>query len=148
MKRIIHFVALCVSCIFSLSACLKPSIELDDTVWGDKAVITAAVLFRYDEVTNELGYGQPVTGYQNVAVTTTVNKVDATTATVSIVASKGTDLKKIGIRFSHFAKKIEPIGDAPPAGLISDFSKGNYVYRLYSADGTIRDWKVDISVAQ
>lgn len=129
------------------TACIKPRVELDDTVWGDKAYITSAVLFRYDTVRNQMGYDQPVTGYQNVAVATTSNVVDRENATLTIVAAKGTNARQIGIRFSHFAQKIEPLDGAPPAGVVSDFSKGKYVYKLISADGTTRNWTVNISVA-
>lgn len=133
--------------ILALPACMKPRVALDDTLWGDNAVITTAVLFKYDEVKNQLGYNEPVTGYQNVGITTTSNVVDRDQATIRIVAAKGTDLTKIGIRFSHFAKKIEPQNGAPAAGVIADFSKGPFVYKVFSADGTIRDWTVYISVA-
>ncbi|RZM20743.1 MAG: hypothetical protein EOO88_35295 [Pedobacter sp.] len=131
----------------SLSSCTKPRIELDDSVWGDQAFITQAVLFKYTTVTNQLGYEEPVTGYQNTSVTTVSNIIDRSGATVTLVAAKGTDLTKIGIRFSHFAKKIEPLNGAPVAGVISDFSAGNFTYRVTSADGTVRDWRVKVSVA-
>lgn len=130
----------------SIISCMKPRVEFDDSVWGDNAVITSAVLFKYTEVTNSLGYGEPVTGYQNVAVATKSNQVDKPNYTVNIVAVKGTNIQEIGIRFTHFAKKIEPLDGAPPAGVISDFSKGKFVYRLTSADGTTRDWTVNLSV--
>ena len=129
------------------TSCIKPRVELNEGAWGDQAYITSVVLFRYDSVTNQLGYDQPVTGYQNVAVTTTTNLIDRPTATMTIVASRGTMLNRIGVRFSHFAQKIEPLNGAPPAGVISDFSKGPYIYKVISSDGTTRDWKLDISVA-
>lgn len=132
----------------SLVSCLKPRIELDEGAYGDKAVITNAVLFKYVEVTNDLGYGQPVTGYQNVGITTASNVVNPENATITIVAAKGTDMTKMGIRFNHYAKKIEPLEGSPVAGVISDFSKGYFKYKLYSADGTTREWKVMITVAQ
>ncbi len=128
-------------------ACIKPRVELDDTAWGDKAYITSAVLFRYDTVRNQMGYDQPVTGYQNVAVATNTNLVSRENATLTIVAVRGTNIKQIGIRFSHFAKLIEPLNGAPQAGMVSDFSQGPYKYRLTSADGTVREWTLNISVA-
>jgi hypothetical protein len=144
-KKILYGLTLFV--LLTFSACLKPRVELDDTLWGDNAFITTAVLFRYDEVKNQLGYDEVVTGYQNVSITTPSNIVDKGKATITIVAAKGTDLTKIGIRFSHFAKKIEPVNGAPVAGVIADFSKGPFVYKLISADGTVRDWTIYISVA-
>lgn len=130
----------------AFSACMKPRVELDDTMWGDNANITTAVLFKYEEVKNQLGYDEVVTGYQDVGISTSSNVVDKAQATIKIVAVKGTDLTKIGIRFSHYAKKIEPVNGAPAAGIISDFSKGQFVYRLHSADGTVRDWTIYLSV--
>ncbi|WP_276481464.1 DUF5018-related domain-containing protein [Paraflavitalea pollutisoli] len=145
MKLNIVAILLGILCLSTIS-CMKPRVKFDDSVWGDNATITAAVLFRYTEVTNNLGYGEPVTGYQNVAVATKSNTIDKTGFTVNIVAVKGTDLSKIGIRFSHYAKLITPLDGAPAAGIIADFTKGKFVYQLTSADGTVRDWTVNIAV--
>jgi|LauGreDrversion4_1035100.scaffolds.fasta_scaffold429049_1 hypothetical protein len=141
------FIFLLLSITVLIFSCTKPRIEFNRTVWGDNAVITSAVIFKNVEVTNQLGYNAPVTGYQSVAIATPTNTVDKSTYTVTIVAAKGTDLKAIGVRFTHFADFITPVNKAPAAGVISDFSAGNFVYRLTSADGTTRDWKVLISVA-
>lgn len=143
-KKILH--CLMLVAVMAFSACMKPRVELDDTLWGDNAFITTAVLFKYDEVKTQLGYNEVVTGYQNVGITTASNVVDKDKATITIVAAKGTDLTKMGIRFTHYAKTIEPMNGAPAAGTIADFSKGPFVYRLHSADGTIRDWTISISV--
>lgn len=132
----------------TFTSCLKPRVELDQGAWGDNAFITNAVLFEYVEVTNDLGYGTPVTGYQTKNIGTTSNVVDRDNATITIIAQKGTNLNKIGIRFSHYGTKIEPLDGAPTAGVISDFSKGYFRYKVYSADGTTREWKLMISVAQ
>ncbi|QQD12968.1 DUF5018-related domain-containing protein [Sphingobacterium sp. UDSM-2020] len=133
---------------FSLVSCLKPRVELDEGTYGDKAFITTAVLFNYIEVTNELGYGEPVTGYKYNAIPTSSNIVNPENATITIIAVKGTDLSKMAIRFTHYGTKIEPLEGAPVAGVVSDFSKGYFKYQVYSADGTTREWKVLISVAQ
>ncbi len=135
--------------ILSIStiSCTKPRIEFDRSVWGNNAIITGAVIFKYTEITNQLGYTTTVTGYQSVSIATPTNIVDLPSATVTIVAAKGTDLTKIGIRFTHFADFITPLNGAPVAGVIADFSSGSFVYRLTSADGSVRDWKILISVA-
>lgn len=130
------------------ASCMKPRVDMDLGAWGDNANITAVVLFRYVEIKSQLGYKDSVIGYQNVAVSTKSNTIDKATATVNIVAVSGTDLTKMGVRFSHFAVKIEPLDGAPAAGMIADFSKGSFKYRLYSADGTTRDWTVNISAEQ
>jgi hypothetical protein len=146
MKRNNRIAFLLMLVAVSFVACMKPSVDIDKAAWGDNANITAAVLFRYDSVKNQLGYADSVTGYQNVAVSTASNVVDKAKATVTIVAKRGTDLTRIGIRFSHFAERIVPQNGAPAAGLIADFSKGPFVYRLFSADKTERDWTVLLSV--
>ncbi|AIM37259.1 hypothetical protein KO02_11580 [Sphingobacterium sp. ML3W] len=132
----------------TLFSCLKPSVELDHGAWGDNAFITSVVLFQYIEVTNDLGYGEPVTGYQNVGISTISNVVNKENQTITVVAKKGTDLTQMGIRFTHYGTKIEPLDNAPVAGVISDFTKGYFKYNVYSADGTIREWKLIISVEQ
>ncbi|WP_316748109.1 DUF5018-related domain-containing protein [Pedobacter gandavensis] len=147
MKHKNIWYALPLIALLAFTGCMKPRAELDDTLWGDQAVLTSAVLFKYEEVKNKLGYEEVVTGYQNVGITTNTNVLDKEKATIKIETVKGTDLTKIGIRFSHYAKKIEPMNGAPVAGMISDFSKGPYVYRLYSADGTVRDWTITVTVA-
>lgn len=132
----------------TLVSCLKPRVELDEGAYGDQAIITTALLYNYIEVTNELGYGEPVTGYKYTPISTPSNIVNAENATITLVTSKGTDLSKIAIRFTHKGTKIEPLEGAPVAGVVSDFSKGYFKYNVYSADGTVREWKVTISVAQ
>jgi hypothetical protein len=138
---------LCMLLIFAAS-CMKPRVDMDLGAWGDNANITAVVPFRYVEVKTQLGYKDSVIGYQNVSISTKSNTIDKAAATVNIVTVNGTDLTKMGIRFSHFATKIEPLDGAPVAGVIADFSKGSFKYRLYSADGTTREWTVNILVGQ
>jgi hypothetical protein len=147
MKRRKKLYCLTLIALFAFSSCMKPRVELNDTVWGDQAYITAAVMFRHDEVKNQLGYNEVVTGYLEPTIATTSNVVDKGQATIRIVTVKGTDLTKIGIRFTTFGTKIEPLNGAPVAGVISDFSKGQFAYRVYSADGTVRDWTILVSVS-
>lgn len=129
-----------------LFSCIKPRVELKDNLYGDKAVITAVNVFRYNEVKNELNYKDSVTGYQSVTVSSIVT-VDAPEYKVDIVTSKGTDLTHIGIRITNYAKLVEPLDGAPVAGEIGDFSRGPYTYRLHSSDGTVHDWALSFSVA-
>lgn len=145
--KLFVIIGMCMS-LLAFTSCLKPRVELDQGAWGDNAFITNAVLFEYVEVTNDLGYGTPVTGYQAKNIGTASNVVDRDNATITIIVQKGTNLNKIGIRFSHYGTKIEPLDGAPVAGVISDFSKGYFKYRVYSADGTTREWKLMVSVAQ
>ncbi|WP_316791883.1 DUF5018-related domain-containing protein [Pedobacter frigoris] len=146
-KKILYSLSLIF--LLAFSSCLKPRVELDDTLWGDNATVIAAVLFKYDEIKQQLGYNEVVTGYETkgVTATTTIDKANSTITMIVAKTTPATDLTKIGIRISHYAKKIEPVNGAPAAGIIADFSKGPFVYRLFSADGTTRDWTINISVA-
>lgn len=128
-----------------------PRVDLDDSVWGNTAEITAVSLFEYIEVTNQLGLNEPVTGIQqrSVSATVVINKDNAGISgtigenpTVTITVASTVDLTKIGIRFSHFAKNITPVEGAVAAGVIGDFSKGPYKYKLLSADGSVRYWTI------
>lgn len=143
----LKYILMLLSFSFVQTACMKPRVDFDPTVYGDHAVITNVQMFRYVPVTNQLGYNEAVDGYQLAVITTTTNTIDKPGATVNYVAAKGTDLTKIAIRFSHEAKKIEPVADAPTPGIIADFSRGRYQYKLVSADGTERVWTINISVA-
>jgi hypothetical protein len=137
--------------IFSLMltmfySCLKPRISLNAGQWGDKAQITGVNIFRYKQVSNLLNYQDTVTGFQFVTIKSIVT-IDDSAYKVNIITDLGTDLSAIGIRISNFAEKIEPQNGAPTAGYISDFSKGPYIYKLFSSDGTIRDWTLSFSVS-
>ena len=127
-------------------SCLKARVEPNYSVYGDKAFIKSITTFKYKEVTNNLNYDNPVTGDQAVNIK---NKITTDTAgkKISIITDAGTDLTQLGIRLINDAQKIEPLNGAPAAGLISDYSKGPYVYRVYSADGTVRDWSLTFTVS-
>ncbi|WP_316812653.1 DUF5018-related domain-containing protein [Pedobacter heparinus] len=143
--------------ILSLGACTKARIEPDFSIYGDKAFITAVTTFDYITVTNPLNYNEPVTGYQvrGLSNTTTIDRVNFKinvvvnnpTGTIS-PSNPALDITKMGIRLANEATKIEPLNGAPAAGVIADFSKGPYVYRVYSADGSQHDWTISIARQQ
>ena len=80
-------------------------------------------------------------GVRAISVSSPV-AIDSLTATAIVNVPDGTDLTQIGIMFSHKSERIVPQGNAPIAGIRNDFSSGPYIYRLFSADGTERDWTV------
>ena len=132
-------------------ACTKPRIKPDYSIYGDKAFIKSVITFYYKEVKNNLNYGEQVTGYQTINISNT-QTVDSANKKINLVLAKNvgtdlTDLSKIGIRINTDAQRVEPVNGAPTAGLIGDFSKGVYVYRIFSADGTTRDWTLTFSIA-
>jgi len=142
------FLAISIFIVLFCLACTKPRIEPDNSVYGDKAFVNSVNTFYYKEVKSNLNYGEQVTGYQKLTVTNT-QTIDRDNKKVNIVLSKITDvnLTNIGIAINTDAQRVEPINGAPIAGLIGDFSKGPYVYRLYSADGTTKDWTLILSIA-
>jgi hypothetical protein len=127
-------------------SCLKPRITPDYSIYGDKAFIKSITTFKYIEVTNNLNYNTPVTGDEIVNIKNKMT-TDTIHTTISVITNVGTDLTQMGIRLINDAQKIEPINGAPVAGLIGDYSKGPYVYRVYSADGTVRDWSLTFTVS-
>ncbi|WP_316793342.1 DUF5018-related domain-containing protein [Pedobacter frigoris] len=142
------FLAIQILIVLFCFACTKPRIEPDDSVYGDKAFVNSINTFYYKEVKSNLNYGEQVAGYQKLTVTNT-QTVDRNNSKVNVVLAKVTDvnLTNIGIAINTDAQRVEPINGAPTAGLIGDFSKGPYVYRLHSADGATRDWTISFSVA-
>ncbi|WP_316794222.1 DUF5018-related domain-containing protein [Pedobacter frigoris] len=143
-NRMIKSISL-VGLILVFYSCTKPRIERDDARYGDRAVITGINIVRYNEVSNQLNYDEIVTGAQTVGV---INKVtiDNTNKKADVIVNKGTDLTKVAIQITNQAVRVEAQNGAPTPGYIRDFSKGPYVYRLFSSDGTVRDWTISISI--
>jgi hypothetical protein len=136
-------------------SCTKARIEPDYSVYGDKALVASVNTFFYKKAKSNLGFGEQVTGYEKVTVSNT-QSIDVPNKKITLVLAKTTgsgattvvtDLAKIGIAINTDAQRIEPLNGAPTAGLIGDFSKGPYTYRLFSADGTVRDWTISFSIA-
>ncbi|WP_108199935.1 DUF5018-related domain-containing protein [Pedobacter psychrodurus] len=144
------FIAVQLTLVLFCFACTKARIEPDYSVYGDKAFVNSINTFYYKEVKSNLNYGEQVTGYQKLTVTNT-QSIDNANKKINIVLAKATgadltDLTKIGIAINTDAQRVEPINGAPIAGLIGDFSKGPYTYRLFSANGTTRDWTLTFSI--
>jgi hypothetical protein len=142
------FIAIQLTLVLFCFACTKARIEPDYSVYGDKAFVNSINTFYYKEVKSNLNYGEQVTGYQKLTITNT-QTIDKDARKINIVLAKiaGVDLSNIGIAINTDAQRVEPVNGAPTAGLIGDFSKGPYIYRLFSADGTTRDWTLTFSIA-
>ena len=127
----------------------NPRIEMDLEQWGDHAFIDNVQIFNIQTQDQQLqeyytsGVVTPASRRIYVSVgNATVDMVNFT-ATVKVPAS--VDLTKVGIEFFHKAVKIEPLNNAPIAGILNDFSAKQFVYRLESADGTTHDWTIIIT---
>ncbi len=134
-----------------LITCLScgPRVELDITKYGDTAFLLDARLFRLEQADRQIWEGEgTVTGARRVFFSqgnATIDN-DNFTATITVSSSNSGFLPEAGITFTHRAMSIEPLGEAPRAGIPADFSAGNFVYRVHSADGTTHDWTIIIEV--
>jgi hypothetical protein len=148
MKNIFINAFIVVLSVSLFSSC-SPRIEMDLAQWGDHAFIDNVQIFNIQM------QDQQLQEYYTGAVITPASKriyVSVGNATIDLVNYKATvkvpstvDLTKVGIEFFHKAVKIEPLNNAPIAGLIKDFSAKQFVYRLASADGTTHDWTIIIT---
>ena len=133
---------------FLFSSC-EPRIDFDMGQWGDNAYITDILLFIVNEEEHELQEY-----YENGELTTGVRRqflninteISDEAASVTVNVPEGTDLSNVGLIIRHTAEKIEPLGGSPLPGYIDDFSGGSFTYRVISADGTVRDWTINIYV--
>ena len=146
-KAIIHIfiVALSTSFLFSCT----PRVELNTAQWGDHALIDNVQIFNIQLQDQQLqeyytsGVLTPASRRVYVSVGNAVLDLTNFKATVKVPST--IDLTKVGIEFFHKAVKIEPVNSAPIAGIVSDFSARQFVYKLYSADGTTHDWTIIIT---
>jgi len=133
----------------SLFISCEPRIEMDLAQWGDHALIDNVQIFNIQM------QDQQLQEYYTSGVLTPASKriyVSVGNATIDLANFKATvkvpatvDLTKVGIEFFHKAMKIEPLNNAPIAGIINNFSAKQFVYRLESADGTTHDWTIIIN---
>lgn len=139
MKRILILIVIS---IFAFSCGQR--IELDEGQWGTFADITSGgiVLFQWklDNVTLSEGNVQGAKSESITASTT----VDATSLTVTTKVKVGVDLTKAACYIYHNGLNIEPLNGSPVPGVVSDYSKKEFAYRVNSADGNHKDWKLII----
>ena len=127
----------------------KPRVTMDFDQWGDKAIIDNIRIFNIQLQDQQLqeyytsGVLTPASRRVYVSVGNAVIDLPNFTATVRVPTT--IDLTKVGIEFFHKAVKIEPSNGAPIAGIIKDFSARQFSYKVYSANGVTREWKVIIT---
>ena len=136
------------SLVVNLLFSCDPRIEMDLAQWGDHAKIDNVRIFTLNAADHQLQEyftnGLTTPARQRVYVSVGNAVIDATTYTATISVNATANLSKVGIEFYHQGTKIEPLNGAPIAGILNDFSAKQFVYRVYSADGTIRDWTIII----
>lgn len=132
-----------------LSSC-DPRIEMDMDQWGDNAFINNVQLFKLetkDGVKLEEYYVDEttVTGTRRIVVSSGAAVIDIDNYTATVTLKAGETLTGIGFLIYHYGTKVEPLNNAPVAGIINDLSAGSFIYRVYSADKSIHDWTITIN---
>lgn len=130
-----------------LSAC-EPRIDFDEGQWGDTAFITNVNIFTLQADEHELqefyenGELTPARRRLIISTGNAVIEDENFTATVTVPATA--DLSRAGIIINHQSMRVEPVGLSPVAGIITDLSDREFIYKLVSADGTTHDWVIRI----
>jgi len=148
MKNIFINAFIVVLSVSLFSSC-SPRIEMDLAQWGDHAFIDNVQIFNIqmqDQQLQEYYTGTVITpASKRIYVSVGNATIDLVNYKVTVKVPSTVDLTKVGIEFFHKAVKIEPLNNAPIAGIIKDFSAKQFVYRLASADGTTHDWTIIIT---
>ncbi|MEG0889873.1 MAG: hypothetical protein RSH25_15520 [Bacteroides sp.] len=146
MKKSIIFIMVCLL----LVAC-EPRIEMDMAQWGDHAYIDNIELVKLeidDHVKLQEYYENQtpleMTGVRSIVISDGKCQIDSAAFIATVKLKAGEELKYTGLKIYHKGMKVEPLNGSPKAGIISDFSKKEFTYRLKSADGSEHDWTIKI----
>lgn len=147
MKKNILFLVIMVFAGMLFSC--DPRIDFDEGQWGDTAFITNVNIFTLQVDEHQLqeyyesGALTPARRRLIISAGNAVIDNDNFIATITVPA--GRDITRAGIIIFHQSVRIEPVGGTPIAGILSDLSAKEFVYKLVSADGTTRDWTIKIN---
>lgn len=127
-----------------------PRIDMDMEQWGDNAYIYNVQVYQLTtddgEIVNEYyESGEYVTSTQRTTISDGTAVVDDENFTVTVTLQSGYDLYNKAFLIYHYGTDVEPLGDSPEAGIISDLSTGVFQYRVYSADGSEHDWTIYVN---
>lgn len=145
MKNYILFIVVAFACF----SC-EPRVEIDYDQWGDQAFIQNVQIFGQEvkddfQMAEYYENGDLTTGVRRIILNGATVVIDKENFVVSITIPAGNDLSETGFLITHTSTLVEPIDEAPKAGIVSNLSVGtDYHYRLHSADGTTHDWTVVI----
>ncbi len=133
----------------SLFPSCEPRIEMDLEQWGDHALIDNVQIFNIQTQDQQLQEyytsGVVTPASRRIYVSVGNATIDLVNYTATVKVPLTVDLTKVGIEFFHKAVKVEPVNNAPIAGILNDFSAKQFVYKLVSADGTTHDWTIKIT---
>ena len=127
-----------------------PRIEMDMSEWGDHAYMDNVEIVKLEtNDSNQLWeyYNNEtlVTGERVITISNGTALVDSLNATATVQLKSGESLDFAAFKIYHKSVKVEPIDNTPKAGIINDLTAREFHYRLYSADGTKRDWTIYIT---
>ncbi|AWW32201.1 hypothetical protein DN752_19795 [Echinicola strongylocentroti] len=119
-------------------------VELDEGQWGVHADITSGAFFYKWELNDITLAEGDVEGArrEDVTVSTDVNTENQQVVT-TINAEE--DLSRMACYIYHDGVKVEPLAGAPALGVVSDYSTGEFTYRIYSANGEFKDWTIVVT---
>jgi hypothetical protein len=127
----------------------QPRIDFDEGQWGDTAFITNVNIFtlQVDEHQLQEYYesGVLTPARRRLIISTGNATIDNENFIATITVPAGRDITRAGIVIFHQCMYIEPVANTPVAGIIADLSTKEFVYKLFSADGTTRNWTIKIN---
>lgn len=146
-KNILGCICICVCALFSC----EPRIEMDMNQWGDHAYIDNVEIVKLeidDEVKLQEYYQDEtplaVVGVRKITISDGKSIIDSINFIAKVKLKDNENLKYSGLCIYHKGTLVEPIDDAPKAGIMADLSAKEFTYRISSADGSKHDWKIVI----
>ena len=128
----------------------QPRIELDEGQWGDTAFITNVNIFTLQMAEHELQEyyenGELTPARRRLFISSGNAEIENENFTATVRVPATADLTRAGVVIYHQSMRVEPVDDAPAAGILTDLSNGQFVYKLVSADGSSHDWLINIVV--
>lgn len=126
----------------------EPRIDFDNGQWGDTAFITNVNIFTLNVDEHELQEyytnGDLTPARQRIFISTGNATIDEENFVATVTVPEDEDITRAGIIIYHESMRVEPVGNSPVAGIITDLSAKEFVYKLVSADGTTHDWTIRI----
>ncbi len=130
----------------------EPRIDFDEGQWGDTAFITNVNIFTLQMADHELQEfyenGELTPARRRLFISTGNAEIEDENFTATVRVPATADLTRAGIVIYHQSMRVEPVDDAPVAGILADLSEQQFIYKLVSADGTTHDWLINIIVEE
>lgn len=130
-----------------ISSC-EQRIEMDLGQWGDHAHIDNVQVFKLFTEEAQLSeyylFGELTPGVQIAYISQGKAVIDSVAFTATVQLRAGENLTEAGIQIWHKADMVEPIGDTPVAGIVTNLTGKELKYRLTSANGVQHDWTITI----